>query len=217
MSSVSLCACVTVAERSLISLSSVLICWRALEQLIVRLEHALLAGRRPRCVRPRGLSRAPSRSTRTVSSSAAARRAVASGFDDAIGEPGFGLMQLRLVGGLHLRDLALERFARVAHLLLEIGLPLDELGLERRVAALQFGLRRSELVLEHRRTLFLVAECAQLGARVVQLTAGTLLQHAGRAQVVLGRGAARCGSRPVRHEAPRRPRPPRDRRAGARR
>ena len=75
--------------------------------------------------------------------------------------PGLGLGQLRL-----------ELLAERADLLLELRLPLDELRPMRSPQALDFGLRRAQLLGELGRALLLAAERPQLASRIVQLGAG---------------------------------------------
>ena len=192
-SSASLCACVTAAERSLISRSSVLISARA--ACSSAWPSSTRCSRDAASLRAASASsRAASRSTRTVSSSAAARRAVDSACVIRSASPASACCSWVVVGRLHLGDLPLEGLARVAHLLLELGLALDQLGAERGVAALQLGLRRAKLVLEHRRALFLVAQRPQLGPRVVELAAGAIRHRLRRRSGRPSSAGARCGS-----------------------
>ena len=156
-----------------------------LEELLVRLEHALLAALR---LTARGLEVLAHRvevdaGGLELGGGSTCRRLR---LQDAVGELRLRLLHLAPVGGLHVGELALERLARVAHLLLEIGLALHEVGAVGGLAALELGLRGTELVLEHRRSLLLVAQGAQLRPRVVELAARAIGDRAGRGEVVLG-------------------------------
>ena len=93
---------------------------------------------------------------------------------DAFGQLELALGHLLPVLRLHARELGLELFAHRADLLLQLGFALDQVGSVRGTHALQLGLRRTKLVLEHRRSLFLGPQCPQLVAQIRQLLGAQL-------------------------------------------
>ena len=134
-----------------------------LEELLVGFEHALLAALR---LAARGLEVLAHRvevdaGGLELGGGSTCRRLR---LQDAVGELCLRLLHLAPVRGLHVGELALERLAGVANLLLQIGLALDEVGAVGGLAALELGLRGTELVLEHRRSLLLVAQGPQLAS-----------------------------------------------------
>ena len=91
------------------------------------------------------------------------------GARDALGQLGLEQAHLLTVLALHAGQLGLELFARRAHLLLQLGLALEQVGPVRGGDALELGLRGAELVLEHRGTLLFGAQRTELGTEVVDL------------------------------------------------
>ena len=130
--------------------------------LVVRLEELLLAagglGTRGRDLVAHGLHIVYGRARRRF------------GVGDPAVQFRLALFQLAAVGRFDLLELTLELLARRPDLLLQLGLTLHEIGTMRGLPALELGLRGPELVLEHRRSLLLVAERAELGVCILQLT-----------------------------------------------